>query len=158
MKKDEVTRLRMRKEWADNATARSRGGGRIWPVWAVQLILELLVAGTAPSAIPLNIGIMYETFFGTKPEELPSINFVRQCRAVVEVVGKTITAIKLAKADQWEQLWTDATSRWQRSFTALLIGALGEAGKIDPIVVSSCIFMEDERSETQAEGIINKVS
>jgi len=28
---------------------------------------------------------------------------------------------------------------------------------IDPVVVSSCIFMENETSETQAEGIVDKV-
>ena len=28
---------------------------------------------------------------------------------------------------------------------------------IDPVVVSSCIFMEDERSETEAQCVIDKV-
>jgi hypothetical protein len=28
---------------------------------------------------------------------------------------------------------------------------------IDPVVVSSCIFMENETLETQAEGIVDKV-
>jgi len=35
---------------------------------------------------------------------------------------------------------------------------LGDDAKIDPLVVSSCIFPEEERSETQAEGIVSKVS
>jgi hypothetical protein len=35
---------------------------------------------------------------------------------------------------------------------------MGEDDDIDPIVVSSCIFMEDERSDTQADGIINRVN
>ena len=35
---------------------------------------------------------------------------------------------------------------------------LGDEEDIDPVVVSSCIFMDDERSETQADGIVNKVS
>ncbi len=35
---------------------------------------------------------------------------------------------------------------------------IDEDNKIDPLVVSSCIFMEDERAETQAAGIIEKVS
>jgi hypothetical protein len=38
-----------------------------------------------------------------------------------------------------------------------VVGLLGDDDAIDPIVVSSCIFMEDERSESQAEGIITKV-
>ena len=29
---------------------------------------------------------------------------------------------------------------------------------MDPVVVSSCIFMEDEQSESRADGIIENVS
>jgi hypothetical protein len=79
------------------------------------------------------------------------------CRVVVEVMGETIAAIKLAEAPSWSQLWTDGTTRRQIPFTALVIGLMGNGEVIDPIVVPSCIFMEDERSETQADGIINKV-
>ena len=71
-----------------------------------------------------------------------------------------IAAIKLAREDSWVQLWTDATTRRQIPFTALVIGLMGDGpdDKIDPIVVSSCIFMDDETSETCANGIIKKVS
>ena len=77
---------------------------------------------------------------------------------VVEVIGKTITAIKLAQAELWEQLWTDATTYNQVLFTALIIGLMDNETMVDPIVVSLCIFMEDKRSETQANGIVAKVS
>ena len=40
---------------------------------------------------------------------------------------------------------------------ALLIGVLGGKDNIDPVIVSSCIITDDERSETQAAGIVNKV-
>ena len=50
--------------------------------------------------VKVNIAILYKTFFGAKPDELPSVNFVRECRVVVEVVGETITAFKLTKANQ----------------------------------------------------------
>ena len=76
----------------------------------------------------------------------------------MEVIGETITAIKLAKAPTWKQLFTDATTRRQIPFTALIIAILGDDDKIDPVVVSLCIFMEDERSETAAQGIVSKVS
>ena len=33
----------------------------------------------------------------------------------------------------------------------------GDNNMIDPVVVSSYIFMENETSETQAEGIVDKV-
>ena len=155
------TQRSLQKEWADEEAARKRGGGRRWPIWVVQLICELLVNGTAPSSIPSNIETMYETtLYGTKPKEVPSINFVQGCRVVVEIIGETIAAIKLASADTWKQLWTDATTRRQISFTALVIGLLGdeEDDSIDPVIVSSCIFMADERAETQADGIENKIT
>ena len=147
----------MKKEWADEEAAHKRGGARRWPVWVVQLICELLVCGCAPTAIGASIKIMYETLYGEKTDEEPSVNFIRHCRVVVEIMGETVTAMKLASADSWKQLWTDATTRRQIPFTALIIGLLGDEEDIDPVVVSSCIFMDDERSETQADGIVNKV-
>ena len=77
---------------------------------------------------------------------------------MVEVIGETIAAIKLADAPTWNQLWTDGTTRRQIPFTALVIGLMGEDEDIDPIVVSSCIVMEDEHSEMQADGILNRVN
>jgi hypothetical protein len=34
---------------------------------------------------------------------------------------------------------------------------MGKDEDINPVVVLSCIFMEDKRSETEADGIINLV-
>jgi uncharacterized membrane protein len=152
------TKRKLQKEWADEEAKHKRGGARRWPIWVVQLICELLVNGTSPSAIPANIQTMYETLTGETPADVPSVNFVRQCRVVVEVIGETITALKLASAEDWKAIWTDATTRRQISFTALVIGLLGDEETIDPVVVSSCIFMEDERANTQADGIVSKVS
>ena len=91
----------MKKEWSKAEVDRSRGGSCKWPVWVVQLICELLVNGTPPSAIPGNIQIMYEILHGEETEDLQSVSFVRSCRVVVEVIGETVTAIKLAKANKW---------------------------------------------------------
>jgi hypothetical protein len=33
---------------------------------------------------------------------------------------------------------------------------LAESGNIDPVVALSCIFMEDETSETQVDGIVKR--
>ena len=73
-----------------------------------------------------------------------------------------MVAIKLGRAEKWGQAFADATTRRQLAFQAFLIGLMvpgAEDGepKIDPVVVSSCIFMEDERSETQVESIVEKV-
>ena len=151
----------MKKEWDDkdhDGRRTRRGGSRRWPTWVVLMICELLINGTRPSAVPSCIHTVYETLYLEAPDELPSINFVRECRVLVEVMGETITAIKLANASQWSQLWTDSTTRRQIPFTALIIGVLAESGDVDPVVVSSCIFMEDETSEMQADGIVKKVN
>ena len=156
--KSEDTKRKLQKEWADEEAAHRQGGARRWPIWVVQLICELLVNGTAPSAIPANIQTMYETLYGETPSDVPSVNFVRQCRVVVEVIGETITALKLAAAENWDALWTDGTTQRQIPFAALVIGLLGDGEAIDPVIISSCIFMEDERSETQGGGIVSKVT
>ena len=155
---DSPTRRRMKREWCNATVARAHGGRTAWPAWVVQLICELLVNGTTPTAIPGNIKVMYSTLFGEDVTP-PSVNFCRECRTIVQVCGETIAAIKLAQAPTWEQLWTDATTRRQIPFTALIIGLMGAGpdDKLDPIVVSSCIFMDDECSETCAAGIIAKV-
>ena len=61
-----------------------------------------------------------------------------------------MAALKLAKAVKCNQLFIDATSRRQISFQALIVGIMDDDGMIDLVVVSSCIFMEDETSETEA--------
>jgi hypothetical protein len=66
-------------------------------------------------------------------------------------------AIKLQSAEICDQLLTDSTTRQQIPFTACIIGILADSGNIDPVVVSSCIFMEDETSDTQVDGTVNKV-
>ena len=89
---------------------------------------------------------------------MPSVNFVRECRVVVEIIGETLVAIKLGRTEFWDQLWTDLTTRRQIPCAALIIGILADSGNIDPIVVSSCIFVEDEKSETQVDGIVNNLN
>ena len=160
MENSHKTKRRMKKEWVNVYTDghRTRGGSRSWPPWVVQMICELLINGTAPTAVPSTIQSIYETLYNECPEELPSVNFVRECRVVVEIIGETLVAIKLGRAEFWDQLWTDLTTRRQIPFTALIIGILADSGNIDPVVVSSCIFMEDEKSEMQVDGIVNKVN
>jgi len=98
------TRCRMKKELETEAAAKRHGGSKQWPVWVVQLICELLVNGTPPSAVPDHIQTMYEMLYGTEREEMPSLAFVRKCRVIVEVMGETVAAIKLAKAPSWKQV------------------------------------------------------
>ena len=135
-----------------------RGGGR-YPLWVAQACIELLLSGTPPSAVPTNIAIMYETLYQKEAKMIPSKQFVRQMRASIEVMGKTITALLLANAsaDQWKQIFFDATTRRQIPFQTVIIGLMNN-GKIDPIVLSSHVFMADESSETTVDSIFDEVS
>jgi hypothetical protein len=63
------------------------------------MICELLINGMAPTAVPSTIQSIYETLvYDESPEELPSVNFVRECRVVVGIIGETMVAIKLGRA------------------------------------------------------------
>ena len=134
-----------------------RGGSGKWPVHIVLLICELLVNGTPPVAVPATIQTTSAAFTGAEANELPSVNFVRQCRTVLQTLNETLSALRLGKADTWHQLFTDGTTRRQIAFQNLVI-ALMEDGKLDPVIVSSCMILEDETSETQVKSIVDMVS
>lgn len=135
-----------------------RGSCKVWPLWVTEAICDLLVHGTPPSAIPSNIATLYAIFSREEPEELPSVNYVRQCRVLIQIIGETITAMKLAACPDWSQIFFDATTRRQIPFSAVIISLMGdEPGSFDPIIVSSCVIMRDETSERQVEGVTDKV-
>ena len=75
----------LKKEWTDAEATHCGGGARRWLVWVTQLICELLVYGTPPSTLPANIQTMCETLYGAKPDVVPSVNFERGYRVVVQV-------------------------------------------------------------------------
>ena len=100
---------------------------------------------------------MMETMTKEKVERLPSISYIRKCRIPIQIVGETMVAIKLARREKWDQLFTDGTTRRQLSFQNVVVILMSENNSLDPVVVSSCIFMEDETSEKQAEAVVEKV-
>ena len=100
----DTDRKELRKEWDD------RGGGK-WPYCVTPVICELLVNGTLPSAVPLNLKTLYETLYGSDPVHTPSVSYVRYCRVLNQVIGDTITALKLGAADNGKQICFDATTR-----------------------------------------------
>ena len=67
-------------------------------------------------------------------------------------------AIKLANApaEMWKQLFFDAATRRQTPFQAVVIGLMNNR-RLDPVVVSSCIFLEDESAETSVKNTIERV-
>lgn len=133
-----------------------RGGLGKWPVHVVMLICELLVNGTPPSAVPANIQTASAAFTGAEAGDLPSVRFVRQCRTVLQNLNETLAALRLGNASIWHQFFTDGTTRRQIAFQNLVI-ALRVDGKLDPVIVSSCMILEDETSETQVKSIVDMV-
>ena len=141
----------------EKATVGRRGGGRKWPIWVVQLICEMLTGGAPPSAIPGLMQTMMETMTEEKVERLPSISYIRKCRIPIQILGETMVAIKLARREKWDQLFTDGTTRRQLLFQNVVVNLMSENNSLDPVVISSCIFMEDKTSEKQAEAVVEKV-
>ena len=67
-------------------------------------------------------------------------------------------AMKLAVCTNWTEIFFDATTRRQVPFSAVVISLMGDTPEsIDPVIVSSCVVLEDETSETQVDGIVCKV-
>ena len=64
--------------------------------------------------------------------------------------------MQLGDADEWHQLLTDGTSRRQISFQNLVIEVMIDS-KLDPVTVSSCMFLEDETSNNQVKSIVNQL-
>ena len=69
-----------------------RGGSGKWPIHIVLLICELLVNGTPPSAVPANIQTMSAALLGSEVGELPSVDYVRKCRVVVQNINEMLAA------------------------------------------------------------------
>ena len=135
-----------------------RRGGAQWPLWVTEVCCELLVNGSPPSAIPTSILTLFATLYGEEPKIIPSLNYVRQCRVLVQIISETITAMKLAACPNWAEIFFDATTRRQIPFSAVVVSLMGDGPEtIDPIIVSSCVILEDETSETQVDGIVTKV-
>ena len=71
---------------------------------------------------------------------------------------ETITAWKLEDADSWRQIFTDATYRHHCAFQAHVVGSMVVDGLLDLVIVSSCIFFENETSQATFDKIVDKVS
>ena len=118
-----------------------RRGGAHWPLWVTKVCCELLVNGSPPSAIPSSIGTLFASLYGEEPKNNPSLNYVRQCRVLVQTIGETITAMKLAACSNWAEIFFDATTRRQVLFSAIVISLMGDGpDSIDPVIVSSCVI------------------
>ena len=86
-------------------------------------------------------------------QELPSIRFVRRCRSVLLHVTKTLASFQIGKANSYEQLFSDGTSRRQTSIQNVIIRFLLDGG-FKTITLSTSIIAEDETSESLSKSIM----
>jgi hypothetical protein len=85
-----ATKRKMKKEWAKNFVdgQRAQGGSRHWPPWVAQTICELLINGTAPTAVPSTIQSIYEMLYNKSLEELPSVIFFGNVELSLKLLAK----------------------------------------------------------------------
>jgi len=103
-----------------------RRGGAIWPLWVTEVCCELLASGSSPSAIPSSILTLFATLYGEEPQKIPSLNYDRQCRVLVQIISETIKAMKLAVCPHWAEISFDAMTRRQVPFLAVVISLMGD--------------------------------
>ena len=75
--------------------------------------------------------------------------FGGKTRAIKVIHGHGTGALKRGVREWCE----DQTGRFQ----AVIIGLLGQDGILDPVIVSSYMFLEDESAETTVDNMIAKV-
>ena len=59
---------------------------------------------------------------------------------MLRIIGETLTAYRLAKANAWQQLFTDGTSRRQVALQNLII-SITENNELRPLILSSAIIL-----------------
>ena len=130
---------------------------QVWSLNTVQLILELLVAGTHPYSITTDIVDFVQkisTYILIK--ELPSIWLIRQCQTVLLITCHIISAYRLSKSEKWGTLQTDGTGCWQTAIISFIITIYQENDYIFlPVIFSASILPEDETAVGQHDMIVS---
>ena len=140
--------------------SRGEGGGsgqRPWPLWMVQLILEKLVLGVPPEAIPDDIIVQDRMTTGRTGQEVPSADFCRDMRIVLRVLTETLAAYQLALQEQWHQLFTDGTGRRQIALETILIALENDAGELKPLILSAAHVLQGESSEQTCAAVLKQI-
>jgi hypothetical protein len=93
---------------------------------------------------------------GQEDSQMPSVNFIRQCRVVLQNLNEMLAAYRLGLAEKWIELFTDGTACRQMAFQNLVIGLMN-GDSFESVIASLCIVLENERAETTVEAVVNKV-
>ena len=131
-------------------------GGRSWPWWVRAMIMEQLVNGTPPTAIPANLVSDAAYLVPFLEVHVPSVKFCREMRSELRIVTETLAAYRIAKAVNWRQLFTDGTSRRQTALLTTIIAIDGPEGSLLPIVLRGAFVATGETSEQQVADILEK--
>jgi hypothetical protein len=115
----------------------------------------MLANRTPPTCVTPNILSTVEMLFpnSTIIHELPSLRFVRSCRSILVHVTKTLAAYLIAKAEKFDEIFSDGTSRRQTAIQNLIVRFLTESG-FKTITLSTSIIAEEETSESLAASIM----
>ena len=76
---------------------------------------------------------------------------------ILQGPNTTMAALRLGNATEWSHLFTDGTSRRQIAFQDLVISVI-EDNKLDPVIILSCMYLEDESSDMQVKSIFTEVN
>ena len=83
-----------------------------------------------------------------------SVDFLKRCRPVAEALGYYMLAMFLAGEESWDKMFFYATTRRHNPFSAMVMGCLGGMqDKMETVIVSSSVFMEDESSQATVDSL-----
>ena len=130
-------------------------GGLAWPIWVVEMIMEMLSHRTPPSCISANILTFAEILLPNHSmiKELPSQNFLRVTRSVMSNTTKTLAAYQLGKQEHWTQVHDDGTSRRGDTIQNVVVGFQSEAG-YQTICLNNAILSEKDTARSITDAII----
>ena len=57
---------------------------------------------------------------------LPSINLIRSCHTILQIIGETIMAYRIGEVEQWDQLFSDGTGRRHTALHIFFTGVISE--------------------------------
>eukprot|EP00966_Prymnesium_polylepis_P059052 1368957-Prymnesium_polylepis.1 len=120
------------------------------------MIIEQLVNGTPPTAIPANIASDAAYLVPFLEVKVPTVDLCRRMRGELRIVTETLAAYRIAKAANWRQLFTDGTSRRQTALLTAIIAIDGDDGELVPIVLRGAFVATGETSEQQVADILEK--
>ena len=89
-------------------------------------------------------------------QELPSINFIRSCQTILQIIGETLAVYRIGKVEKWDQLSSYGTGRRHTDIHNLVIGFINEE-HLFPLILSTSIIMEVETSDKQINAVLSTI-